>query len=116
MKMDNVVSRIRFDPDLLDPEDPFEIDHGNLPHLFKHGFTPDDAYDVFWNAPLFYEGDEAGPADWLMTGYVPGNVLTVPLAPSRSRLSTQARPIGVYQTSRTERMVYERDRVNRYGR
>jgi hypothetical protein len=30
------VSRARFDPELLDPDDPFEIDDGNRPHLAKH--------------------------------------------------------------------------------
>jgi len=28
--------RIRFDPDLLDADDPFEIDEGNRAHLYKH--------------------------------------------------------------------------------
>jgi hypothetical protein len=28
--------RSRFDIDLLDPDNPFEIDDGNRPHLYKH--------------------------------------------------------------------------------
>jgi len=28
--------RVRFDLDLLDPDDPFEIDDANRPHLYKH--------------------------------------------------------------------------------
>ncbi len=63
--------------DLLDPDDPFEVDT-QLPHLFKHEvFGLEDVYDVWWDNPLFYEA--VPPADWLMVGEVPGGLLVVPL-------------------------------------
>ena len=58
----------RFDPDLLDEEDPFEIDT-QAAHLFKHphlGF--DDIDDVWASDPLFYPAKP--PAHWLMCGEV----------------------------------------------
>ena len=40
--------RERFDLDALDPDDPFELDSGNLPHLAKHApFTAEDALDAW---------------------------------------------------------------------
>lgn len=58
------MDRDRLDLDLLDPDDPFELDMGNLPHMHKHlvneqGRTisvgPEDALDVFlFGDPLFY--------------------------------------------------------------
>jgi hypothetical protein len=45
------VSRARFDPELLDPDDPIEIDDGNRPHLAKHSpHTDADLMDA-WNDP-----------------------------------------------------------------
>lgn len=107
--------RARLNTDLLDPDDPFEMDMGNIPHLFKHGFTPDDVYDVYQGEPLYYQADEDGPADWLMTGAVPGDILTVPLAPPNSGDPTKARPIGVYRTGVEDRVKYEEDRRSEYG-
>ena len=82
--------------DLLDPDDPFEIDHQNA-HLFKHPFLgTDDALDVFQSDPEFYE-DDTGPADWLMVAEVPGGrILVVPLAPANNSGFTKMRPIGVF--------------------
>jgi hypothetical protein len=38
--------RERFDLEALDPDDPFELDSGNLPHLTKHApLTAEDALD-----------------------------------------------------------------------
>ncbi len=49
-----VVSDERFDPDLLDDEDPFEID-AQATHLFKHPrLGIDDINDVWTSEPLFY--------------------------------------------------------------
>src|SRR5262245_43373140 len=110
------MARTRFDPDALDPEAPFEIDFGNRPHLFQHGYTPDDAYDVFFGIPLCYEADEMGSADWLMTGQVPGDILTVPLAPPKSGDPAKARPIGIYRTLPPDREVYQEDSDSLYGR
>ncbi|MEX2406713.1 MAG: hypothetical protein WD834_05190 [Actinomycetota bacterium] len=101
--------RLRFDTDLLDPEDPFELDMGNIPHLFKHGYTPDDAYDVYYGLPLYYEGDEDDPADWLMTGLVPGDILTVPLASPNSGDPRKARPIAIFRTGRLDAAKYSSD-------
>ncbi len=77
--------RDRFDIDLLDDVNPFEIDDDNLPHMFKHGpgvsggevglDTLDEIY--VHDEPRFYEAAEDGPADWLMLGHVSGEVLMV---------------------------------------
>jgi hypothetical protein len=106
----------RFDVDLLDPEQPFEFDGDNLPHLLKHVYTPADIYDVYEGLPVFYEADPRGSADWLMTGQVPGDILTVPLAPPRSRSSHMARPIGIYRVGASDRETYMRDSRTLYGR
>ena len=88
------VTRRRFDVEALDELDPFEIDD-QLIHLYKHGgMDLCDVYEVWMDDPLFYPGREEGPADWLMVGKVPGDILLVPLMPG-SRLN-RARPIGVY--------------------
>jgi hypothetical protein len=102
------MTRVRFNVDLLDPEDPFEIDDGNRPHLFKHLPTDvagryvqvgvEDIYDLYlFGDPTFYEADEEGEADWLMVGYVPGLTwLGVPLALPNSGNYRKCRPIGIY--------------------
>ena len=54
----------RFDLDLLDDEDPFEID-AQAAHLFKHpNLGIDDIHDVLVSDPLFYPATP--PAHWLM--------------------------------------------------
>jgi hypothetical protein len=54
----------RFDPDLLDEENPFEIDD-QVAHLFKHPYLGiDDIDDVWASSPLFYPAKP--PAHWLM--------------------------------------------------
>jgi hypothetical protein len=85
------------DPGLLDDDDPFEVDT-QLAHLFKHEtFGLDDAYDVYASDPVFLEPMH-GPAEWLMVAEVPGgDVLVVPLAPSRRSGASKARPLGVYR-------------------
>lgn len=109
----------RFDPDLLDPDDPFEMDMGNLPHLHKHLPTergrqivvgPEDLLDVFlFGRPLFYPADPAGEADWLMVGELPGLVVSVPLAaPNRADVS-KCRPIGIYKASASLKDRYRND-------
>lgn len=89
----------RFSLDLLDRDDPFEIDQ-QMSHLFKHAMlSVDDVYDVWACDPLFYEADSSrGAAEWLMVAEVPGgDVLVVPLARSNRGDVTRARPIGVYR-------------------
>jgi hypothetical protein len=103
-------NRERFDVDLLDSENPFEIDGGNGPHLNKHlpdddhgrpvAVGPMDILDVYLNGdPTFYEASEAGPADWLMIGMVPGLTVCIPLAPPNSGDGRFCRPIGIYEAS-----------------
>lgn len=109
--------RDRFDIELLDDVNPFEIDDDNLPHMFKHGpgdsgvevglDTLDEIY--IHDEPRFYEAGEDGPADWLMLGHVSGEVLTVPLAPPRSSKVSKCRPIGLYKASVADCAQYYSD-------
>jgi len=65
-----------FDLDLLDDEDPFEIDH-QVAHLLKHpNLGVDDLADVWTSDPLFYAA--VPPAHWLMVSEVAGQVMVVP--------------------------------------
>lgn len=97
-----------FDPDLLDEEDPFEIDT-HAAHLFKHPHLGiDDIDDVWASDPLFYPAKP--PAHWLMCGEVSGRVLVVPLARSRSGDPHRCRPIGCYEASAELAAQYRRDR------
>ena len=84
----------RFDPDLLDDDWPFEIDH-QVSHLFKHPHLGvDDIRDMWASEPLFYPAKP--PAHWLMVAEVGGQVLMVPLAPSTTADPSRCRPIGCY--------------------
>ena len=67
--------RERLDPDLLDPENPFEIDNGNRVHLIKH--LPDDDQ----GRPV-----AVGPED-VLDAYIYGD-------PSSTRLTRAVRPTG----------------------
>lgn len=70
-----------FDPDLLDDEEPFEIDQRRA-HLFKHPYLGvDDIVDVWTSDPLFYPAEPL--ARWLMVSEVAGQLLVVPLAPPK---------------------------------
>ena len=98
----------RFDPGLLDEEDPFEID-SQAAHLFKHPHLEIDDIDDMWASdPLFYPAKP--PAHWLMVAEVSGRVLMVPLAPARSGDPGRCRPIGCYEASQTLAAQYRRDR------
>lgn len=90
--------RQRFVTEDLDPDDPFEIDDGNRAHLFKHGFSPPDLYDLWFSSDLvFFPAREDGEADWLLVGILPGNVqVCAPLASPDSGRLDQCRPIGLY--------------------
>ncbi len=70
-----------------------------LAHLYKHEtFGLEDAYDVFASDPVFFPATAEAPADWLMVAEIPGgDILVVPLAPSRHGDVHKARPIGVYR-------------------
>lgn len=90
-----------FDLDLLDDEDPFEIDD-QAAHLFKHRrLGVEDIYDVWQSDPLFYPAKP--PAHWLMVAEVAGVVLVVPLAPSGSDDRIRYRPIGGYVAAKPPR-------------
>ena len=98
----------RFDLDLLDEQDPFEID-SQAAHLFKHPHLGiDDITDVWTSGPLFYPA--VPPAHWLMCAEASGRVLVVPLAPSRSGDPSRCRPIGCYHASAGLADRYRRDR------
>lgn len=97
-----------FDLDLLDDEDPFEID-AQAAHLFKHPHLGiDDIHDVWSSDPLFYPA--VPPAHWLMCAEIDGRVLVVPLAPSRHGDPARCRPIGCYEASQDLSAQYRKDR------
>lgn len=109
-----------FDLDGLDPEDPFEIDMGSLPHTYKHFFWRDgrqvkvdlrDILDLYlWGAARYYEAPpEAGDAHWLMVGEIEGLLVTVPLAPPNSGDPAKCRPIGIFTTGSGLRKKYLED-------
>jgi hypothetical protein len=102
------VDEERFDPGILDEEDPFEIDT-QAAHLFKHPHLGiDDIDDVWASDPLFYPASP--PAHWLMCAEVGGRVLMVPLAPARSGDRQRCRPIGCYEASQVLAAQYRKDR------
>lgn len=110
--------RVPFDPDFLDAEDPFEIDEGNRPHLFKHlpagsggrpvGVDAEDLLDLYVvDNPVFVPADpEKGDADWIMLGEIPGAILSVPLAPANSGSAARCRPIGIHTATADECRTY----------
>jgi hypothetical protein len=103
--------RERFELEALNPDDPFELDSGNIPHLAKHApFTAGDALDAWaFGDPLFYPAAADGPADWLMVARLPEGVVVVPLAPPRGGDPRKCRPIGIYEPSRSLVERYEED-------
>jgi hypothetical protein len=97
-----------FDIDLLDDDDPFEIDR-QAAHLFKHpNLGIDDLYDVWRSAPLFYPAKP--PARWLMVAEIAGRMLVVPLAPPDSGDASKCRPIGCYVAAEHLAARYREDR------
>jgi hypothetical protein len=96
---------VPFDPDDLDPEDPFELDEGNRPKLCRHfPYTEADLLDIYYADPMYYptgEGEETTGgrrrAQWLMVGQPPAEPpLVVPLAAPNSGLPNKARPVSIY--------------------
>jgi hypothetical protein len=67
-----------------------------------------DSEDVWASDPLFYPAKP--PAHGLMCGEVPGRMLVVPLAPSRSGDPRRCRPIGCYEAAGGLANQYWRDR------
>jgi hypothetical protein len=68
----------------------------------------EDIHDVWASDPLFYPAKP--PAHWLMCAEVGGQVLVVPLAPSRGGDPHRCRPIGCYQAAAALATRYRRDR------
>jgi hypothetical protein len=98
----------RFELDLLDEDDPFEID-AQAAHLFKHApYGIEDVYEVWDNDPLFYPA--IPPADWLMVAEVAGTVVVVPLAQPDSGDVRRCRPIGCYPAAQHLVERYHTDR------
>lgn len=100
----------RFDPDLLDDQDPFEIDT-QAAHLFRHPHLGIEDINDVWSRssdPLFYPAKP--PAHWLMCAEVSGRVLVVPLAPACGGDPGRCRPIGCYEASPGLASQYRRDR------
>jgi hypothetical protein len=96
------------DPEQLDDYDPFEIDT-QAAHLFKHPHLGiDEVFDVWVSDPLFYPANP--PAHWLMCAEVAGDVLVVPIAPSRTGDPRKCRPIGCYVASQHLADQYRKDR------
>jgi hypothetical protein len=97
----------RLDPDLLDEDDPFEIED-QVAHLFKHlHLGIDDIDDVWTSNPVFYAAKP--PAHWLMCAEVGGRVLMVPLAPARNGDPSRCRSIGCSEASRALAVQYRKD-------
>lgn len=98
----------RFDLDLIDEEDPFEIDRQTA-HLFKHGgFGLADLREMWEADPIFYPARP--PAHWLMVCRLEGQVLVVPLAPAHGGNPTKCRPIGCYVAAKHLADRYRMDR------
>src|SRR5262249_8280964 len=115
------------DPDLLDPDDPFEVDARNRPHLHKHDFwTPegrylkvdiDDIRDLWaWGAVVLLPPyQEEGDADWLLVVEIEGVLIVVPIAPSDSGAPEKCRPIGIYPGTHPDvREGYQREMEGGY--
>jgi len=64
--------------------------------------------DVWISDPLFYPATP--PAHWLMCAEVAGEVLVVPIAPSRTGDPHKRRPIGCYGASQHLADRYRKDR------
>lgn len=107
----NTLGRVpdsRLDLDLLDEQDPFEVDRQTA-HLFKHAALGiDDVREVWQADPIFYPARP--PAHWLMVAEVSGRVLVVPLAPPDHGDDRKCRPIGCYEASKQLADQYRRDR------
>jgi len=103
--------RSRFDPSLLDPESPFEIDERNRPHLAKHApYTEADLLDA-WADPgaIFLPAAADGPADWLFVASIPGDMIQAPLAPPDSGDPAKCRPIGLYRATQEQGRRYREE-------
>ncbi len=105
------MSRERFDPRLLDPNNPFEFDDRNRSHLAKHApFTEESVFDAWADPGMFLAvAADDRAADWLMIADVGGTIVQVPLAPARSGDPRQCRPIGVYAATSAQIQRYREE-------
>lgn len=102
----------RFDPDLLDAEEPFEIDDGNRPHLFKRSdLTAQDLHELWVeDAPRLFPADAEFPADWDLVGEITGKgVVVVPLGKPRKADIRKARPITIFAANLETRKRYREE-------
>jgi|SRR5215207_1821469 len=92
------MNRDGFDPSLVEPNDPFELDDWNRAHLAKYApFTEESVLDAWADPGMFFAiAADDRSADWLMIADVGGAIVQVPLAPSQSGDPRRCRPIGVY--------------------
>lgn len=91
----------RFDPDLLDPDDPFELDDDNLGQLGKwDGLTRDDLIEAWQGEPRLFRAPDGFPGDWDLVSEV-GSVgtIVVPLMAAKSGDKTKARPITMFRAN-----------------
>jgi len=101
----------RFDPALLDPNDPFEFNDRNRAHLAKHApFTEETLFDAWADPGMFFAvAADDRAADWLMIADVGGTIVQVPLAPPHSGDPRQCRPIGVYPATPAQMRRYREE-------
>jgi len=103
--------RSRFDPSLLDPESPFEIDertgHTSPSMLRTRKRILLDA----WADPgaIFLPAAADGPADWLFVASIPGDMIQAPLAPPDSGDPAKCRPIGLYRATQEQGRRYREE-------
>jgi hypothetical protein len=109
----STMDRVRFDPELLDEHDPFEIDDANRAHLAKHyPYSADDLVEA-WHDPnrLFVAATAEGPADWLLVARLPGGrIVQIPVAPPHHGDWRTCRPVAIYEASAALAAFYEEDR------
>lgn len=85
----------RFDINALDPEQPFELDHVNSPHLAKHpGCDPELLYSIWASERRFYPAAH-GPADWFLVAETGGIVYLATLMKAEHAGPDKCRPIGL---------------------
>ncbi|MFN2593503.1 MAG: hypothetical protein ABR579_01275 [Actinomycetota bacterium] len=91
----------RFDPDLLDALDPFEIDDGNRAQLSKwDGLTHDDLLEAWRGEPRLFMAPDEFPADWDLVSEVASvGTIVVPLARAKSGDPSKARPLTVFKAN-----------------
>jgi hypothetical protein len=97
--------------ELLDDEDPFEIDEANRPICSLMRPSAMMTLTMYGRAIRCSSRQGLRGADWLMVAEVPGgDVLVVPLAKPNSGQVTKARPIGIYRAAERLKQRYLEER------